>query len=64
MCLATIYLTIVIVDARKNGSKNPLWLFRLAPRRGGSYIVTNAKIFTGLFTIIYGGVTMGYIWDR
>lgn len=51
MLLAAIYLICIIVDAREKGSiRKGLWTFRMASRKTGSYVITNAKLFCVIFT--------------
>lgn len=49
--LAIAFLLTLVAEGRDKGSwRKALWLFRLTPRRAGTYIITNTKLFCSLCT--------------
>ncbi|BGP52039.1 hypothetical protein JCM10450v2_008010 [Rhodotorula kratochvilovae] len=61
--LSIAHWVVLFRDWRKNRRGSPLWLFRLADRLSGRYIVTNGKLVLSLFSLITAAVFIGQIYD-
>ncbi|KAK4054019.1 hypothetical protein OIO90_003664 [Microbotryomycetes sp. JL221] len=65
--LAAIYLIVLLKDAwskrQDTGKRKGLWLFRLAQRANGSYIITNTRLTMAVLTLINVVVEFGYFQD-
>ncbi|GAA5859172.1 hypothetical protein JCM8547_008901 [Rhodosporidiobolus lusitaniae] len=60
---AIVNWVLILREAKRNGRGSPWWLFRLADRQSGRYIVTNGKLALSLMSVITGAVMMGQIVD-
>ncbi|GAA6015921.1 hypothetical protein JCM10207_006807 [Rhodosporidiobolus poonsookiae] len=61
--LAVVNWVLLVLEAKRHGRGSPYWLFRLASRQSGRYIVTNGKLVLSLLTVITGAVMLGTTVD-
>ncbi|GAA5997641.1 uncharacterized protein JCM10292_000990 [Rhodotorula paludigena] len=61
--LSVVHWLVMFREWRINRRGSPLWLFRLADRASGRYIVTNGKLVLSLFSIITTAVLIGQLYD-
>ncbi|GAA5992774.1 hypothetical protein JCM11641_007805 [Rhodosporidiobolus odoratus] len=59
--LAIVKWMWIVVEAKRHHRGSPWWLFRLADRQSGRFIVTNGKLVLSLFSVITAAVMVGQL---
>ncbi|GAA6042174.1 hypothetical protein JCM8097_004998 [Rhodosporidiobolus ruineniae] len=61
--LAIVNWVLLVLEAKQHKRGSPYWLFRLADRQSGRFIVTNGKLVLSLFSVITASVFIGQLVD-